>query len=182
MAACTRGVGRTSHVASPKRAGALAPRMRAATLDAQAKFEVGRRSLGPVGTQRSGHCICSKQWQAEASREGRQGGKKLRAARSKNCSPLSYLEILKKQGGVCGNVLFHQHCRDLSPLGRGYRSVLPPAPKPTCRLAGRSTRATRALTSSTPFNSLGVVLRCVAGPRQAARLQKEICHRRSTHR
>ena len=65
MAARPRGVARTSHVASPKRAGSLAPRMRSRSRPALA---------GPVGTQRSGHCICSEQWQA-ASREGRHGGK-----------------------------------------------------------------------------------------------------------
>ena len=82
MAACQR---RRAHGTRCISTRALAPRMRAATTDAQAEVEVGRRSLGPVGTQRSGHCMCSEQWQAEASREGRHGGNKIASGAFKNC-------------------------------------------------------------------------------------------------
>ena len=68
----------------------------------------------------------------------------------------------EKQGGVCSNVLFHQHRRDLSPLGPGYRSDLPPAPKPSCQLAGRANEGnTRAdLVHSFQLARRRVALRC----------------------
>ena len=90
----------------------------------------------------------------------------------------------EKQACVCSNALFHQHRRDLSPLGPGYRSDLPPAPKPTCQRRRANEGHTRAdLVHSCSFHCRSATCsRCIAGPRQAARPQKDHCrtHHRSS--
>ena len=99
------------------------------------------RSVRPVGTQRSqGVASVASSGKQRGQAEGRHGGthcNNLRAARLKIVGlkidgPTPFRKY-EKEACVCSNALFHQHRRDLPPLGPGYRSDLPPAPKPTCQ-------------------------------------------------
>ena len=101
------------------------------------------RSVRHVGTQRSqGVAFAASSGKQRGQAEGRHGGthqlqqlasgafKKVVGLKIDGPAPFRKCE---KQACVCGNALFHQHRRDLPPLGPDHRSDLPPAPKPTCQ-------------------------------------------------